>query len=82
MQKTKALRVDFFPEKIRRVEKQADSYFLGGWMLRKCQGELLNSDQTLCMSASFLMTLSRAEFLMLAPSIKLKQTQNGSQTHI
>ena len=30
MQKTKALRVDFFPENIRRVEKQTDSYFFGG----------------------------------------------------
>ena len=29
MQKTEALRVDFFSENIRRVEKQADSFFGG-----------------------------------------------------
>ena len=27
-----------------RVQKLADSYFLGGWMLRKFQGENLRSD--------------------------------------
>ena len=45
MQKTKALN-RLFPENVRRVEKQADSYF-GGYMLRKCQGENLRSDSTL-----------------------------------
>ena len=44
MQKTKVLSW-LFPENIRRVEKQADSYFGGGrYMLRKCQGENLRSD--------------------------------------
>ena len=45
MQKTKALNC-LFPENVRRVEKQADSYFLG-YMLRKCQGENLRSASTL-----------------------------------
>ena len=44
MQKTKAL--NFFPENVRRVEKQADSYFWG-YMLRKCWEENLRSDSTL-----------------------------------
>ena len=45
VQKTKALNC-LFPENVRRVEKQADSYFLG-YMLRKCQGENLRSHSTL-----------------------------------
>ena len=48
--------------------KQADSG-LGGWMLRKFQGEPLKPDRVLVFcQASFLMTLSQAEFLTLAPS--------------
>ena len=62
MQKTKAL--NFFPENVRRVEKQADSYFWG-YMLRKCQGENLRSDLP-CPSDLCRMTLSRVEFLTLA----------------
>ena len=45
VQKTKALNC-LFPENVRRVEKQADSYFLG-YMLKKCWGENLRSDSTL-----------------------------------
>ena len=45
MQKTKALNC-LFPENVRRVEKQAYSYFLG-YMLRKYQGGNLRSDSTL-----------------------------------
>ena len=46
--------------------KQADSG-LGGWMLRKFQGEPLKSDHVLAFcQASFRMTLSWAGFLMLA----------------
>ena len=52
------------------MEKQADSYFFGRWMLRKFQGEPLKSEHALRMSASFLMTLSRAGFLTLAPGIR------------
>ena len=73
MQKTKAL-IWLFPENIRRVEKQADSYFWAGgrgWMLRKFQGEPLKSDHVLAFcQASFLMTLSRVGFLTLAPGKK------------
>ena len=48
--------------------KQADSG-LGGWMLRKFQGEPPKSDHVLAFcQASFRMTLSRAGFLTLAPS--------------
>ena len=47
---------------------QADSG-LGGWMLRKFQGESLKPDHVLAFcQASFRMTLSRAGFLTLAPS--------------
>ena len=47
--------------------KQADSG-LGGWMLRKFQGEPLKPDHNLAFcQASFCMTLSRAGFLTLAP---------------
>ena len=47
--------------------KQADSG-LGGWMLRKFQGEPLKPDHNLAFcQASFRMTLSRAGFLTLAP---------------
>ena len=47
--------------------KQADSG-LGGWMLRKFQGEPLKSDHVLAFcQASFLMTLSPVGFLTLAP---------------
>ena len=50
--------------------KQADSG-LGGWMLRKFQGEPLKSDHVLAFcQASFLMTLSRVGFLTLAPGKK------------
>ena len=67
MQKTKAL-IWLFPENIRRVEKQADSYFFGGWMLRKFQGDPLKPNHVLAFcQASFRMTLSRAGFHMLAP---------------
>ena len=48
--------------------KQADSG-LGGWMLRKFQGEPLNPDHVLAFcQASFRMTLARVGFLTLAPS--------------
>ena len=51
--------------------KQADSG-LGGWMLRKFQGESLKPDHVLAFcQASFRMTLSRAGFLTLAPGIRL-----------
>ena len=47
--------------------KQADSG-LGGWMLRKFQGETLKPDHVLAFcQASFRMTLSRVGFLTLAP---------------
>ena len=47
--------------------KQADSGF-GGWMLRKFQGEPLKPDHVLAFcQASFVMTLSQAGFLRLAP---------------
>ena len=47
--------------------KQADSG-LGGWMLRKFQGEPLKSDHVLAFcQASFRMTLSQVGFLTLAP---------------
>ena len=50
--------------------KQADSG-LGGWMLRKFQGEPLKSDHVLAFcQASFRMTLSRVGFLTLAPGSK------------
>ena len=74
---------NFFQEKVvggqppvndRRVggkhntEKQADSG-LGGWMLRKFQGEPLKPDHVLVFcQASFRLTLSLAGFLTLAPS--------------
>ena len=49
--------------------KQADSG-LGGWMLRKFQGEPPKSDHVLAFcQASFRMTLSRVGFLTLAPSM-------------
>ena len=61
------------PVNVRRVGgkhntvKQADSG-LGGWMLRKFQGEPLKPDHNLVFcQASFCMTLSRAGFLTLAP---------------
>ena len=61
------------PVNVRRVGgkhntvKQADSGFWG-WMLRKFQGEPLKPDHVLAFcQASFLMTLSRAGFLTLAP---------------
>ena len=71
MQKTKALS-QLFPECVRRVEKyntirQADSYFLGGYMLRKYQGGNLRPDLP-CPSGLCRMTLSRVGFLTLAPS--------------
>ena len=51
----------------RNTVKQADSG-LGGWMLRKFQGEPLKSDHILAFcQASFCMTLSRVGFLTLAP---------------
>ena len=73
MQKTKALRW-LFPECVRRVEKcntirQAYSYFLGRYMLRKYQGENLRSDSP-CPSDLCRMTLSRVGFLTLAPGSK------------
>ena len=47
--------------------KQADSG-LGGWMLRKFQGEPLKPDHVLAFCQdSILMTLSQVVFLMLAP---------------
>ena len=50
--------------------KQADSGF-GGWMLRKFQGKPLKPDHVLAFcQASFRMTLSRVEFLTLAPGIR------------
>ena len=50
--------------------KQADSG-LGGWMLRKFQGEPLKSDHVLAFcQASFHMTLSWAGFLTPAPGNK------------
>ena len=65
------------PVNVRRVGgkhntvKQADSG-LGGWMLRKFQGEPLKPDHVLAFyQASFHMTLSRVGFLMLAPSKRL-----------
>ena len=67
MQRTKALNW-LFPENVRRVEKQADSYFLG-YMLRKCQGENLRSDSTLPIR-SLPHDLSRVEFLTLASGTK------------
>ena len=49
--------------------KQADSG-LGGWMLRKFQGEPPKSDHVLAFcQASFRMTLSQVGFLTLAPSM-------------
>ena len=48
--------------------KQADTG-LGGWILRKFQGEPLKPDRVLAFcQASFLMTLSQVRFLTLAPS--------------
>ena len=48
--------------------QQADSG-LGGWMVRKFQGEPLKPDHVLAFcQASFLMTLSQVRFLTLAPS--------------
>ena len=53
--------------------KQADSG-LGGWMLRKFQGEPLKPDHVLAFcQASFRMTLSRAGFLTLAPGTQPPQ---------
>ena len=50
------------------IVKQADSG-LGGWMLRKFQGEPLKPDHILAFcQASFRVTLSRAGFLTPAPS--------------
>ena len=52
--------------------KQADSG-LAGWMLRKFQGEPLKPDHILAFcQASFLMTLSWAGFLTLAPCKQLE----------
>ena len=68
MQKTKAL-IWLFPENIRRAEYQSRQIFwFWGYMLRKFQGEPLkpNHIPVFC-QASFLMTLSWAGFLTLAP---------------
>ena len=61
------------PVNVRRVGgkhntvKQADSG-LGGWMLRKFQGEPLKPDHIFVFcQASFRMTLSRVGFPMMAP---------------
>ena len=64
MQKTKAL-IWLFPGNIRRVEKQADSYFWGVDAQEIPGGKpevWLALPSELCR-----MTLSRVEFLMLAP---------------
>ena len=53
------------------MEKQADSYFFEVWMLRKFQGEPLKPNHVLAFcQASFVMTLSQAGFLRLAPGIQ------------
>ena len=66
MQKTKALNW-LFPENVRRVEKQADSYF-GGVDAQEIPGGKpevwLALPSELCC-----MTLSRVEFLTLAPGM-------------
>ena len=69
MQKTKAL-IWLFPETIRRAEYKSWQIFVfWGYMPGKYQGEPLKSDHVLAFcQASFLMTLSQAEFLTLAPS--------------
>ena len=67
MQKAKAL-IWLFPENIRRVEKQADSYFWVGVDAQEIPGGKpevwLALPSELCH-----MTLSRVEFLTLAPGI-------------
>ena len=76
------------PVNVRRVGgkqntvKQADSG-LGGWMLRKFQGEPLKPDHIFVFcQASFRMTLSRVGFPMMAPgslilySLGLKKKKN------
>ena len=71
------------PVKDRRVGgkhntvKQAESG-LGGWMLKKFQGEPLKPDHVLAFcQASFRMTLSRVGFLMLAPGKRLPWWSSG-----
>ena len=64
MQKTKALNW-LFPENVRKVEKQADSYFLGGGSQKIPGGK---PEVWLALpSERCRMTLSRVEFLTLAP---------------
>ena len=60
--------------------KQADSG-LGGWMLRKFQGEPLKPDHVLAFcQASFRMTLSQAGFLTLAPGSRESDTAEQLNT--
>ena len=68
MQKTKAL-IWLFPENIRRAEyKSRQTFGFLGYILRKFQGGPLKPNHVLAFcQASFLMTLSWAGFLTLAP---------------
>ena len=80
MQKTKAL--SWYQKSGKAEYKSRQIFvFLLGYMLRKFQGDPWSLIMTLHMSASFLMTLSRAGFLTLASGTGHKQVSDNNLSH-